>query len=73
MTPAASPIGRIGRHPKRPERLALILPNGQPGAWFGQADTAETVAAVLARQGYQMQPCGLVVKPENKNAAASES
>jgi len=55
-------IGKLGRHRRHPERLALIKPDGRPGAWFAQDQTVADIRAALARQGYSVADDGTVTK-----------
>ena len=58
-------IGRIGFHQSRPERLALMRPDGCVSNWFARDDTMETVAAVIVAQlpGSVVQSDGIVTRP----------
>ena len=58
-------IGRIGFHQSRPERLALIRPDGSVSNWFALDDTMETVAAVIVAKlpGSVVQNDGTVTRP----------
>lgn len=57
--------GTIGRHPDRPERLAIIGEDGASLAYFGQSDSEQHVRAVLAASGYEVSPDGTVWLPES--------
>lgn len=54
-------IGFIGRHPKRPERMAMISPAGEPLAWFGQDDTVQSVADELRSRGHLVSDEGFLL------------
>jgi hypothetical protein len=41
-------IATIGYHPSRPERLALLHPDGSVSNYFGQDETREQIACILA-------------------------
>ena len=44
-------IGRLGRTKERPERLALLRPDGTVSNWFAHDETREEIAAALAAAG----------------------
>jgi folate-binding Fe-S cluster repair protein YgfZ len=44
-------IARLGRTTERPERLALLRPNGTVSNWFAHDETREEIAAALAAAG----------------------
>lgn len=47
MTPSL----RLAVHPDRPERLAVIRPDGRAAHWFSRETTIEEAIAKLARAG----------------------
>jgi hypothetical protein len=55
-------IGRIGRHADRPERLALLYPDGRVSNWFAQDATRDDVAAILAQNGLTLHDDDTVTK-----------
>ena len=44
-------VARLGRTMERPERLALIYPDGTVSNWFATDETREQIALALARAG----------------------
>jgi hypothetical protein len=55
-------IARLVRTPDRPERLALIKPDGRVSNWFAYDDTREDIAAVLAKAGLTLRDDDTVVR-----------
>ncbi len=47
---------RLGRHPSRPERLAVSDGAGRPRGWFGIGEDSEAVAAIIAASAYELHP-----------------
>jgi hypothetical protein len=47
--PETPPPLRLGIHPDRPERLAVIRPDGSPAAWFAPDATLAEALAELER------------------------
>lgn len=48
-------IATLAPHPRRPERLALVKPNGIVVNSFAADATREEIAAALARQGFTLR------------------
>lgn len=55
-------IGKIGRHKRHPERLAIINPDGKPLTWFAQDATDADVRKILADSGYAVDADGNVTQ-----------
>ena len=55
-------IGTISRHPSRPERLALLRPDGSVSNWFGQDETIETIRPQLEAMGASVGDDGTVTQ-----------
>lgn len=51
-------IGRIATHPSRPDRLAVLRPDGTASNWFGLDQSLADVAALLAGKGANVTPDG---------------
>jgi hypothetical protein len=56
-------IGTIGRHKSRPERLAIIRPDGTAALWCGQHETDDELRATLTSNGYSVAEDGTVTRP----------
>ncbi len=57
-------VGRLGRTLERPERLALIYPDGTVSNWFAWDETREEIAVVLARAGLILRDDDTVERAE---------
>jgi hypothetical protein len=57
-------ICRLARSPQRPERLALIRPDGSIGGHFRRDETREEIAASLAEAGYVLRDDDTVVRAD---------
>jgi hypothetical protein len=55
-------LARLVRTPERPERLALIRPDGRVSNWFACDDTREDIAAILADAGLTLRTDDTVVR-----------
>lgn len=51
-------FGRLGRHPARPERLAIMAPNGTISNWLAVDDTEDTARELLASRGLRLADNG---------------
>jgi hypothetical protein len=58
----ADVIGRLGRHSERPERLALITPDGTVNCWFARNATREEIAAALAKNRLVLRDDDTVIR-----------
>ena len=56
-------IATVARHASRPERLALIAPNGKATNFFAIDDTIDTLRPVFEAQGFRVDADGSVTKP----------
>ena len=57
-------IGRLGRHPDRPERLAVIAMDGRALGWFAIDETREDAAAIIARSAYRLHDDDTITEKE---------
>jgi hypothetical protein len=55
-------IARVGRTEDRPERLALLRPDGTVSNWFARDETREDIAAALAKAGMTLRDDDTVVR-----------
>jgi hypothetical protein len=55
-------IARLGRAPHRPERLALIRPDGSVSNWFARDATRDEIAELLARAGLRLTDADTVIR-----------
>jgi hypothetical protein len=55
-------IARVGRTEDRPERLALLRPDGSVSNWFARDETREDIAAALAKAGMTLRDDDTVVR-----------
>lgn len=60
-------ILKLARHPSRPERLALIRPDGTVSNWFGQHQDRAEVAEILRQAGYVLQDDDTVSTSNNED------
>jgi hypothetical protein len=63
VTSMSQIVGKIGRHNSRPERLAIIRPDGTPAMWFDMDQTEEELRAEIIRHGYAVAVDGTVTRP----------
>ena len=54
-------IAYLGRHPDRPERWALMRPDGSVSNWFARDETRREIADLLAQVGMTLRNDGSVV------------
>ena len=55
-------VGRVAAHPSRPERLALIRPDGSYSNLFAVGETIESLRPVLAANGLVLADDGTVTQ-----------
>ena len=57
-------IGRLARHPNRPERFALLHLDGSVSNYFAIDDTREFCAGVLAKHGLTLHDDDTVTRAD---------
>ncbi len=55
-------VGRLGHHPDRPERFAIIDPNGKPLGWWGIDQSRAEIAAIIAMSSYTLHDDDVVTE-----------
>ena len=56
-------VARVMRRPERPERLALVYPDGWCG-WFARDETRQDIKEVLHQHGLELEDDDTVVRQE---------
>ena len=55
-------VAYLGRHPSRPDRLALMRPDGSVSNWFARDQSRREIADLLAQVGMILRDDGSVVQ-----------